>query len=204
MPGIKGQRSGGRNRKSTHEHELTGTFRRDRHGDGESISVPEGVPTPPGELSGEALAEWARMVDRLQQTRALSATDDGVLYQHVKLNAETEKLAADHERLAETIEKLDGYIDELPPSERGSNIANLIKLRQIEARYPNQIRQGRMALRQFLVECGLTPAARGRVKPTTPDDKKAMSPLAKLQARIDLCRVLYEMPNALTRRAVES
>ena len=61
-------------------------------------------------------------------------------------HAETEALAADQKRLAETIEKLDGYIDELPPSERGSNIADLIKLRQIEARYPNQIRQGRMAL----------------------------------------------------------
>ena len=172
MPGTKGQRSGGRNAKSTQEHELAGTFRRDRHGDAGSISVPEGVPTPPVELSGEALAEWGRMVDRLQQTRALSTLDDAVLCQYVRLFAETEALAADQKRLAETIEKLDGYIDELPPSERGSNIADLIKLRQIEARYPNQIRQGRMALRQFLVEFGMTPAARGRVKPTMPDDRR--------------------------------
>jgi P27 family predicted phage terminase small subunit len=190
MPGIKGQRSGGRNAKSAQEHELTGTFRRDRHGDGESISAPEGVPTPPVELSGEALAEWTRMVDRLQQTRALSTVDDAVLYQYVQLYAETEALASDQKRLAETLEKLDGYIDELPPSERGSSIPNLIKLRQIEARYPNQIRQGRMALRQFLVEFGMTPAARGRVKPTkTADDKDAMSPLARLMARAEIRRV---------------
>ncbi len=46
-----------------------------------------------------------------------------------------------------------------------------------------------MALRQFLVELGMTPAARGRVKPTMPDDKKALSPLAQLQARMNLQRV---------------
>jgi P27 family predicted phage terminase small subunit len=190
MAGIRGQRSGGRNAKSTQEHELGGTFRRDRHGDGESITAPAGVPTPPVELEGEALAEWDRMVDRLQQTRALSTTDDAVLYQFVRLYSETERLAADQKRLAETIEKLEGYIDVLPPSERGSSIADLIKLRQIEARYPNQIRQGRMALRQFLVEFGMTPAARGRVKPTkTADDKDAMSPLQRLMEQAKIRRV---------------
>jgi len=189
MAGIKGTRTGGRNAKSVQEHEMAGTFRRDRHGNGESISVPKGVPMPPVELSGEALAEWTRMVDRLQQTNVLSTVDDGVLYQYVRLYAETEALASDQSRLAATIEKLDGYIDELPPSERGSSIADLIKLRQIEARYPGQIRQGRMAQRQFLVELGMTPAARGRVKPTKTDDAKALSPLAQLQARLSLRRL---------------
>jgi P27 family predicted phage terminase small subunit len=190
MPGIRGQHSGGRNRKSAQAHELAGTYRRDRHGDGESITAPAGVPTPPVELEGEALAEWNRMVGRLQQTRTLSVVDDAALYQYVRLYAEIEALSADQERIAETIAKLEGYIEELPPSERGSSIADLIKLRQIEARYPGQIRQGRMALRQYLVEFGMTPAARGRVKPTkAADDTQAMSPLAQLQLRAKLHQV---------------
>ncbi len=135
MAGIKGTRTGGRNAKSIHEHQLAGTFRRDRHGDAGSISVPEGVPTPPVELSGEALAEWGRMVDRLRQTRTLSTVDDAVLYQYSRLYAETEALAADQARTAELIDRLDSEIDAQPQNERGSLISDLIKLKQIEARY---------------------------------------------------------------------
>jgi len=132
-----------------------------------------------------------KLIERqsLVLSRMMSTVDDAVLYQYVQLYAETEALSADQKRLAERIDKLAGYIDELPPSERGSSIADLIKLRQIEARYPNQIRQGRMALRQFLVELGMTPAARGRVKATKTDDKAAMTPLARLLARAQIQRV---------------
>ena len=131
-------------------------------------------------------AAWCHGSSRPRRCRAL---DDAVLFQYVQLYAETEALAADQARTAELIDRLDSEIDALPQNERGSLISDLIKLKQIEARYPNQIRQGRMALRQFLVELGMTPAARGRVKPTMPDDKKALSPLALLQARAALRQV---------------
>ena len=81
--------------------------------------MPEGVPTPPVELSGEALAEWGRMVDRLRQTRTLSTVDDAVLYQYSRLYAETEALAADQARTAELIDRLDSEIDAQPQNERG-------------------------------------------------------------------------------------
>jgi hypothetical protein len=40
-----------------------------------------------------------------------------------------------------------------------------VKLKQLDAKAITQLRQGHMALRQYLVEFGMTPAARNRVTP---------------------------------------
>ena len=52
-------------------------------------------------------------------------------------------------------------------------LQEITKLRQLEAGSLTRTRMGRMALRAYLVEFGLTPASRGRVKvtgDTKPDD----------------------------------
>lgn len=189
MAGVKGQRSGGRNAKTTEQHRLDGTLRADRHGEQPTIAVPVGRPTAPRPLEGEARAEWDRMVARLEQAKTLSTVDDAALYQYAQLFGEVEALVSERERTAGLIDRLDAEIDNLPAHERGSLVGQLIKLKQIETRFPTQIRQGRMALRQFLVEFGMTPAARGRVKAHKEDDGTIASPLAQLQARATIHRV---------------
>ena len=48
----------------------------DRHAGGDAPDPPKGTPTPPKPLSGEAKAEWDRMVGRLTQNGTISIVDD--------------------------------------------------------------------------------------------------------------------------------
>lgn len=177
MAGVKG-RSGGRNRKSTQLHIIAGTFRQDRHGDGETPEPPKGDPKPPLPLAGEAKAEWDRMVERLKASHTLATVDDGALYQYVQLHAETEGIKADTNRarkdlaaarklsatLKRTAQKLEGaeLIDAIDKIVQVQD--KVVRLHLLIAKETQQLRMGHMALRIYLVEFGMTPAARSRVK----------------------------------------
>jgi P27 family predicted phage terminase small subunit len=162
---MSGTKNSGRRSKSTQAHVLQGTFRKDRHGDGETPEPPIGRPKPPKQLNAEARAEWDRMVERLDTTRTLSIVDDGALYQYAKLFAETEATEADQKenrRLAGLLKrKMTARLD-------GARLIEAIKavvgLRQMINKGTRDLRQQRMALRQYLVEFGMTPSARSRVK----------------------------------------
>lgn len=163
MPGVKGQKSGGHNAKTRAQLELAGTFRKDRH-QHLTPEPPKGIPTPPRELTGEALAEWLRMIGRLTLSGALSVVDDGVLYQYCQLFAETEGIALIQEETAGSIDILEQNVAGLKGPDLVACFQEITKLRKLEAGYITKVRQGRMALRMLLTEFGLTPASRGRVK----------------------------------------
>lgn len=184
MPGVKG-RSGGRNAKTAAQHQRDGTFQRVRHEGIENPEPPTGDPVSPKTLEGDALEEWSRMLRRLTDSRTLSGVDDGALYQYCRLFAETEAIALTQAETAATIDLLEENLG--GPKEERENLLGvaqeITKLRQLEARYTTQIRQGRMALRTYLVEFGLTPAARSRVRISGDSSKheQPQSPLARLQ-----------------------
>lgn len=169
MAGVAG-RSGGRNARTTQEHQQRGSYRDDRHGGSVNPNPPKGAPTPPKTLGGEAKAEWDRMISRLTESRTLSTVDDGALYQYCQLFAETEALPAAQAEALQAMERLEDAMGRLEGGELVQCVKELVKLRQLESRYIGQIRQQRMALRVYLVEFGLTPAARSRVKVGTPDE----------------------------------
>jgi phage terminase small subunit len=93
MPGTKN--SGGRNAKPRAMHVVQGTFREDRHGAIENPEPPIGRPEPPKPLSGDARAEWDRMIGRLDSSKTLSVVDDAALYQYAMLFGETEAVVRD-------------------------------------------------------------------------------------------------------------
>src|SRR5688500_4443561 len=100
MAGVKG-RSGGANRKGKQLHVLQGTFRPSRH----SVDAPEppaGIPGAPGALSGEALAEWHRMIQRLTVLRTLSTVDGALLWTYCQVWADCSRLQADADALPRT------------------------------------------------------------------------------------------------------
>lgn len=168
--------SGGRNKQSRAQHELAGTHRRDRHGTTPDLAVPKGRPTRPTAIKGHALAEWTRMVDRLERSQTLSAVDDAVLYQYCCLFQETEGILAAKRENAALIKRLLAALDRRRTRLSGDQVVNALAqiaiLRSLDAKHTTQLRQGHMALRQYLVEFGMTPAARSRVKgPAVPDDK---------------------------------
>lgn len=184
MPGTAN--SGGRNKKSQAEHALAGTGRKDRGTSSTSPAVivpdpPKGRPTPPSGLRGHALAEWLRMVDRLEQNKTLSLVDDAALYQYCCLFAETEGITDKRRTTAALVKTLQAAIARLvavaadrdPEAALIDVTAASVAIATLEGqdvKRTTQLRQGHMALRQYLVEFGMTPAARSRVKvPDTPD-----------------------------------
>lgn len=171
MAGTKN--SGGRNRKSGLAHILQGTFRADRHGEHDTPEPPKGLPVPPKPLNGEAKAEWARMVGRLEQSKTLSLVDDAALYQYVQLFAETEAVKADNVQVRKLSIELKKAIRNLEGQELLGAVGEIVKLQHIIARHSQQLRQGHMAIRQYLVEFGMTPSARTRVKPVGADKPKS-------------------------------
>lgn len=161
MPGTAA--SGGRNRKSRRAHALAGTGRHDR-GTAKSTTAadapdpPKGRPPTPKTLKGEALAEWDRMVDRLEVSKTLSIVDDAVLYRYCQLHARAERL----ERQIATL-RSPFYTDAFGNPRVHPGFA--------------QLRAHDQALRGYLVEFGMTPAARSRVK--VPDTPAPLDPLAE-------------------------
>lgn len=171
--------SGGHNAKATHLHVLQGTFRKDRHATQQTPEVPSGQPQPPRPLSGQAKAEWDRMTARLEQACTLSLVDDAALYQYVQLFAENEAGAADvasNRRLIARLKK--AALAKLEGPELVRAIETLVDLQRLVNRASRDLRQGHMAIRQYLVEFGMTPASRTRVKvspaakPATTDKHK--------------------------------
>ncbi len=176
MPGTSN--SGGRNRKSARAHVLQGTFRPDRHNaQGESADPPAGTPAAPIALSGEARAEWMRMVGRLERSGVLSIVDDAVLLEACQLFEETQRLRRDEQRLRRLSGTLTKAAKTLTGPDLVAAIADIIKLQAQIGRLSTAVRHGHMAQRQYLVELGLTPLARSRVKvaaapPKTAEDVK--------------------------------
>ena len=62
-------------------------------------------------------------------------------------------------------------------------IKKIVDLEQILAKQTTQLRQGHMAIRQYLIEFGMTPSARTRVKLPAGGAKKPVDPLAAWMAR---------------------
>lgn len=162
MPGTAN--SGGRNRKSEAQHKLQGTYQKVRHAGVKTPEAPAGVPEPPQPLDGLAAEEWARMIGRLQLVGSLSVVDDAAVYQYCRLWAETESAMADLETARGSAAILEENIRGLEGADLVAVFQELGKLRHDIKGYVTTLRQGRMALRQYLVEFGMTPSARSRVK----------------------------------------
>lgn len=163
MAGTKN--SGGHNKKSTQSHVLHGTFRRDRHGDdgGDTPEPPKGKPVPPRPLSAIAQEEWDRMVDRLDKNQVLTIVDDAALFQYCQLFAETEAIKDDNVRLRDMSVTLMEMAKKLTGPDLVETVGKIVDIEHELSKQHTKLRQGHMAIRQFLVEFGMTPAARSRV-----------------------------------------
>lgn len=192
MAGTKA--SGGRNARSRATHLLMGTFRGDRHAKTRTPIAPKGKLRPPAGLTGVGRTEWRRMVARLAQLQTLSTVDDAALYQYARLFAETEGIAAARlentalvKTLLATVDRLVAVAADRDPDAALVNvteaIAQILKLRTLEAKHTTQSRQGRMAIRQYLVEFGMTPAARTRVQAQPDEAAQAANPLARFTGK---------------------
>lgn len=65
--------------KTAQELKLRGTFRKDRHAAREAAAGPAGVPEKPKTLTGEAAAEWDRIVPELVRLGLVGSIDQSLI-----------------------------------------------------------------------------------------------------------------------------
>jgi P27 family predicted phage terminase small subunit len=123
-----------------------------------------GKPAPPHPLSAVAQAEWDRMVERLAKNQVLTIVDDAVLYQYCQLYEETESIQSDTLRLRKFSQDLMELAKTLQGQDLVTTLERVAELEVVLSKQFTKLRQGHLALRTFLVEFGMTPAARSRVE----------------------------------------
>ncbi len=157
---------GGNNALSPKLLRMRGTARPDRHSGYEAPETIQGAPETPNALEGEAKAEWDRMVNRLTLTGAIEFVSDKAIYHCALLTAEIEATRARYEDDARLDKRLTELLNQ-PDLETAQMLEILGPLNDCRKRLlsaTTTLRQGHMAMRQYLTEFGLTPASRARVK----------------------------------------
>ncbi len=170
--------AGGNARKSLDQHKLDGTYRKDRHGAIKNPEPPTGRPEIPAELCEVAHAEWDRMMWRLEQSQSVTKVDDAVVFQYCRLYAETETVAELQSEAQASLKILEENVREIAKTDLMALFQEIGAMRKLISKCTDQLRNGRMAIRQYLVEFGLTPASRSRIKlppaPPAVDEFSAM------------------------------
>ncbi len=158
---------------------MRGTARPDRHAGHDAPDQILGDPSQPLELAGLALGEWQRMVERLTLTGAIERVSDAAIYQCALLFGQIEETRQRYEDDQRLDRELTAQL-KTPDLETEQYLAILGPLNDTRKRLlsaTTTLRQGHMAMRQYLTEFGLTPASRARVKlppkSKTVDNEKA-------------------------------
>ncbi len=149
MAGRKG-RSGGRNAKTVGRHKREGTYDASRHAHKQHPTPNVGAPKAPGTLTGAALKEWKRMIALLKGSEMLTVVDGAMLYNYCELHGDAEGLKADLRRLRARLHAR-------------LTTGELLEVQQLVNKLVVGLRSHRQAIRMYLVEFGLSPAARSRV-----------------------------------------
>ena len=150
MPGMK-NRSGVAG-KTVARHKQEGIFRPDRHAGYTNPVAPPRGPDPPADLTGVALKEWKAITEELTTSKVISQIDRAVLIRYCKLWARAEAIS--HALAGAAFVYEDVTVD-------GSGMEH----RRL-AKHPLLVeaRQLDLAIKAYLVELGVTPGSRGRIR----------------------------------------
>jgi phage terminase small subunit len=160
---MAGTRSGF-NAKTRQQLAVAGTLRKDRHSDLTSPEPTAGRPDAPADLPKLAQEEWDRLMWAFEDMGMLHKVDGFAVYQHCRLYAETEAVAEQQAECEASIDVLEQNIPDVTGPDLVQVFAQIVILRKLVSKCTDQLRSGRMAIRQYLTEFGLTPASRGRIK----------------------------------------
>jgi phage terminase small subunit len=169
---MANRNAGANAQKSRAQHELAGTYRKDRHGDLKSPEAPTGTPNMPASLTETEQEAWVDLMVDLEAQGSVTKTDGKVAYQYVKLFCETEDVAQQRAEANAGLRVLEDNLSDVTPEDKVALFSQIVALHKTVSKCTDQLRQGRMAIRQYLVELGLTPASRGRIKMPAKEETK--------------------------------
>ena len=154
----------GRRPKTVNELQQDGTYRKDRHEGRNSPEPTSGRPEPPAELDNLGQQTWDRMLWAFEDMGMLAKVDAEALYAYCRLWSETEQVREQQEEARAGLRVLEDNLSDVEPGDKVALFTQIVNLHKTVSKCTDQLRQGRMAIRQYLVEFGLTPASRGRIK----------------------------------------
>jgi phage terminase small subunit len=166
MPGTATSGGRGTRVKTRAQHELDGTFRKDKHGDLRNPEPEAGRPNPPAELDSDEQREWDRFMWAFEDMGMLHKVDLFAVFQCVKLWVEIERVGEQQSEARAGLRVLESNLSDIQAEDKVQLFSEIVNLHKIVSKCTDQLRAGRMAMRQYLVEFGLTPASRGRIKLT--------------------------------------
>lgn len=173
---MAGTNSAGNRHKSIAQHKLDGTYRKDRHGDVKTPEPSAGRPDAPAELDSLEHGEWESLWADLEDMGMQFRVDAKAAYQYVKLFAETERIGEKQAEARAGLRILEENLGDMQAEDKVQLFSQIVALHKEVSKATDQLRQGRMAIRPYLVEFGLTPASRGRIKlPTKKDEQDAFA-----------------------------
>jgi hypothetical protein len=184
---MGGSNSGGGNSKDPLELKATGGWRRSRHvGLGRpAIEIPNEVSQMevPGKLGAIGRREFYRMAKLMLSMNTLAISDSAVIYQYSRMFEQIEVVIP---KRITTLEHLRNPLQQSGRSKRKDVTAAGIRLavaqmERIESQISalqKEIFRGRVAIRHYLTELGMTPASRHRVKVLDKPEKPSSKLLA--------------------------
>src|SRR4029077_6138146 len=150
--------------KSIAALQRSGMFRKDKHPRQRSPSATPGRPSTPLGLDALALEAWDAVVLALEDMGVIHLVDSHAITQYARLYSETETITVQRVTTRAAIEAINPTIASLKGAELSQAIAGLVDLAKLDAKYTDQLRNGRNAIRLYLGEFGLTPASRNRIR----------------------------------------
>jgi phage terminase small subunit len=159
--------------KSIADLKRSGSYTKTRHG-GQRSPLPRatpGHPVKPDRLDPVASAAWDDAVAALDDMDITRTVDGAALTQYARLYGETEGIAAQQRDVIATANTLRASLDGLTGPDYTFTVSQITALVTLAAKHTDQLRNGRNAIRLFLVEFGLTPASRSRIR--LPEDAPA-------------------------------
>lgn len=162
MPGTA--HSGGHRQKTRQQHELAGTFRKDRHADLKTPEPTPGLPEQPADLDKLGQETWDRMIWAFEDMGMLHKVDAEAVYAYCRLWSETEQVSEEQSDARASLKVLEESYKDISKDDTLAYFQQVVTLHKVISKCTDQLRAGRMAIRQYLVEFGLTPASRSRIK----------------------------------------
>lgn len=115
-------------------------------------------------LDPVARRAWNHMLWAFEDMGMLHRVDVFAVYQYARLYAETEAVAEQQSNAQASIAILEANIRDVKGDDLVQLFGQIVILRKLVSKCTDQLRQGRMSIRQYLIDFGLTPSSRGRIK----------------------------------------
>jgi P27 family predicted phage terminase small subunit len=107
---------------------------------------------------------WGRLIWAFEDMGMLHKVDADAVYAYCQLWSETELVKQQQDEARAGLKVLEENLSDIAAEDKVALFTQIVTLHKTVSKCTDQLRQGRMAIRQYLVEFGLTPASRGRVK----------------------------------------